>query len=87
MYTPFLSFRFQSIRKKSVTMQHVPSAVFHYSDTGGHSSHCKVNAIFQAAKKDLLKIIQLQVTPHYIHPEVNKDTYFSFSQKIAAWTF
>uniref|UniRef100_A0A671NQC0 lysophospholipase n=2 Tax=Sinocyclocheilus anshuiensis TaxID=1608454 RepID=A0A671NQC0_9TELE len=37
----------QSIRKKSVTMQHSPSAVFHYSDTGGHSSHihhCKVNA-------------------------------------------
>uniref|UniRef100_A0A673JUZ6 lysophospholipase n=1 Tax=Sinocyclocheilus rhinocerous TaxID=307959 RepID=A0A673JUZ6_9TELE len=49
--------------KKSVTMQHSPSAVFHYSDTGGHSSHihhCKVNAIFQAAKKDLIKIIQLQ---------------------------
>ncbi|XP_051748594.1 patatin-like phospholipase domain-containing protein 7 [Ctenopharyngodon idella] len=53
----------KSVRKKSVTMQHSPSAVFHYSDTGGHSSHihhCKVNAIFQAAKKDLLKIIQLQ---------------------------
>uniref|UniRef100_A0A671NPR1 lysophospholipase n=1 Tax=Sinocyclocheilus anshuiensis TaxID=1608454 RepID=A0A671NPR1_9TELE len=53
----------QSIRKKSVTMQHSPSAVFHYSDTGGHSSHihhCKVNAVFQAAKKDLIKIIQLQ---------------------------
>uniref|UniRef100_A0A671NS05 lysophospholipase n=1 Tax=Sinocyclocheilus anshuiensis TaxID=1608454 RepID=A0A671NS05_9TELE len=49
--------------KKSVTMQHSPSAVFHYSDTGGHSSHihhCKVNAVFQAAKKDLIKIIQLQ---------------------------
>uniref|UniRef100_A0A8C2D703 lysophospholipase n=1 Tax=Cyprinus carpio TaxID=7962 RepID=A0A8C2D703_CYPCA len=53
----------KSILKKSVTMQHSPSAVFHYSDTGGHSSHihhCKVNAIFQAAKKDLIKIIQLQ---------------------------
>ncbi|XP_056313732.1 patatin-like phospholipase domain-containing protein 7 [Danio aesculapii] len=53
----------KSIRKKSVTMQHSPSAVFHYSDTGGHFSHinhCKVNAIFQAAKRDLLKIIQLQ---------------------------
>ncbi|XP_052411967.1 patatin-like phospholipase domain-containing protein 7 [Carassius gibelio] len=55
----------KSILKKSVTMQHSPSAVFHYSDTGGHSSHihhCKVNAIFQAAKKDLIKIIQLQDT-------------------------
>ncbi|XP_056601502.1 patatin-like phospholipase domain-containing protein 7 isoform X2 [Triplophysa dalaica] len=53
----------KSIRKKSVTLQHVPSAVYHYSDSGGHSSHiqhCKVNAIFQAAKKDLLKIFQLQ---------------------------
>ncbi|RXN32044.1 patatin-like phospholipase domain-containing 7 [Labeo rohita] len=53
----------KAVRKKSVTMQHSPSAVFHYSDTGGHYSHihhCKVNAIFQAAKKDLLKIIQLQ---------------------------
>lgn len=62
-------FLVQSIRKKSVTMQHSPSAVFHYSDTGGHSSHmhhCKVNAIFQAAKKDLLKIFQLKVRPHFI---------------------
>uniref|UniRef100_A0A671KXX2 lysophospholipase n=1 Tax=Sinocyclocheilus anshuiensis TaxID=1608454 RepID=A0A671KXX2_9TELE len=41
-----------SIRKKSVTMQHSPSAV--------HIHHCKVNAIFQAAKRDFLKIIQLQ---------------------------
>uniref|UniRef100_A0A6Q2Z5I2 lysophospholipase n=1 Tax=Esox lucius TaxID=8010 RepID=A0A6Q2Z5I2_ESOLU len=46
-----------SILKKSVTMQHAPSAVFHYSDSEGrpdtvHPS--KVSAIFQAAKKDLL---------------------------------
>ncbi|KAG7318254.1 hypothetical protein KOW79_018009 [Hemibagrus wyckioides] len=54
---------YKSILKKSVTMQPAPSAVYHYSDTGGHSGHVhhnKVNAIFQAAKKDLLKIIQLQ---------------------------
>ncbi|XP_060738991.1 patatin-like phospholipase domain-containing protein 7 [Tachysurus vachellii] len=54
---------YKSILKKSVTMQPAPSAVYHYSDTGGHSGnvhHNKVNAIFQAAKKDLLKIIQLQ---------------------------
>ncbi|KAI5088421.1 patatin-like phospholipase domain-containing protein 7 isoform X1, partial [Silurus meridionalis] len=53
----------KSILKKSVTMQPAPSAVYHYSDTGGHPGHVhhnKVNAIFQAAKKDLLKIIQLQ---------------------------
>ncbi|XP_036454331.1 LOW QUALITY PROTEIN: patatin-like phospholipase domain-containing protein 7 [Colossoma macropomum] len=53
----------KSILKKTVTMQHAPSAVYHYSDTGGHSGHVhhsKVNAIFQAAKKDLLKIIPLQ---------------------------
>uniref|UniRef100_A0AAY4BF04 lysophospholipase n=1 Tax=Denticeps clupeoides TaxID=299321 RepID=A0AAY4BF04_9TELE len=52
-----------SILKKSVTMLDTPSAVYHYSDMGGHSGHvhhCKVNAIFQAAKNDLLKIIQLK---------------------------
>uniref|UniRef100_A0A668AG21 lysophospholipase n=1 Tax=Myripristis murdjan TaxID=586833 RepID=A0A668AG21_9TELE len=43
--------------------EHTPSAVFHYTDTGGRSNAVhpsKVNAIFQAAKKDLLGIIQLQ---------------------------
>uniref|UniRef100_A0A8C8IZQ7 lysophospholipase n=1 Tax=Oncorhynchus tshawytscha TaxID=74940 RepID=A0A8C8IZQ7_ONCTS len=54
----------QSILKKSVTMQHTPSAVFHYTDSGGRSDTVhpsKVSSIFQAAKKDLLGIIQLQV--------------------------
>ncbi|KAM9447170.1 patatin-like phospholipase domain-containing protein 7 [Clarias gariepinus] len=54
---------YKSILKKTVTMQPAPSAVYLYSDTGGQSGHVhhnKVNAIFQAAKKDLLKIIQLQ---------------------------
>uniref|UniRef100_A0A8C6M528 lysophospholipase n=1 Tax=Nothobranchius furzeri TaxID=105023 RepID=A0A8C6M528_NOTFU len=52
----------QSILKKSVTMQHAPSAVYHYDDAGGGSiHHNKVHAIFQAAKKDLLQVIQLQV--------------------------
>ncbi|KAG7245847.1 hypothetical protein CRUP_019197, partial [Coryphaenoides rupestris] len=56
----------KSILKKSVTMLHTPSAVYHYSESGGTSSapgqvhHNKINAIFQAAKKDLLKAIQLQ---------------------------
>uniref|UniRef100_A0A8C7WI37 lysophospholipase n=1 Tax=Oncorhynchus mykiss TaxID=8022 RepID=A0A8C7WI37_ONCMY len=53
-----------SILKKSVTMQHTPSAVFHYTDSGGRSDTVhpsKVSSIFQAAKKDLLGIIQLQV--------------------------
>ncbi|XP_036384107.1 patatin-like phospholipase domain-containing protein 7a isoform X2 [Megalops cyprinoides] len=53
----------KSILKKTVTMQHTPSAVFHYTDTGGRSDHVppsKINAIFQAAKKDLLGLIQLQ---------------------------
>uniref|UniRef100_A0A4W6FR08 lysophospholipase n=1 Tax=Lates calcarifer TaxID=8187 RepID=A0A4W6FR08_LATCA len=46
----------QSILKKSVTMQHTPSAVYQYSDAGGGNvHHNKVNAIFQAAKKDLLQ--------------------------------
>uniref|UniRef100_A0A669CVM8 lysophospholipase n=1 Tax=Oreochromis niloticus TaxID=8128 RepID=A0A669CVM8_ORENI len=58
----FLSLPPQSILKKSVTVQQTPSAVYHYSDAGGGSVyHNKVNAIFQAAKKDLLQVIQLQV--------------------------
>uniref|UniRef100_A0A665UU20 lysophospholipase n=1 Tax=Echeneis naucrates TaxID=173247 RepID=A0A665UU20_ECHNA len=44
----------QSILKKSVTMQQTPSAVYQYSDEGS-VHHNKVNAIFQAAKKDLLQ--------------------------------
>ncbi|XP_038820765.1 patatin-like phospholipase domain-containing protein 7 isoform X3 [Salvelinus namaycush] len=54
---------YKSILKKSVTMQHTPSAVFHYTDGGGRSDTVhpsKVSSIFQAAKKDLLGIIQLQ---------------------------
>ncbi|XP_076835552.1 patatin-like phospholipase domain-containing protein 7a [Brachyhypopomus gauderio] len=52
----------KSILKKTVTMQHTPSAVIHYTDSGGRSDvhPNKVGAIFQAAKKDLLGIIQLQ---------------------------
>ncbi|XP_033828279.1 patatin-like phospholipase domain-containing protein 7 [Periophthalmus magnuspinnatus] len=51
----------KSILKKSVTMVHSPSAVYHYAEGGGgHSQHSKVSAIFQAAKKDLLQVIQLQ---------------------------
>ncbi|XP_072243295.1 patatin-like phospholipase domain-containing protein 7 isoform X1 [Leuresthes tenuis] len=51
----------KSILKKSVTMQYAPSAVYHYRDTdGGNIHHNKVNAIFQAAKKDLLQVIHLQ---------------------------
>uniref|UniRef100_A0A673BBL1 lysophospholipase n=1 Tax=Sphaeramia orbicularis TaxID=375764 RepID=A0A673BBL1_9TELE len=49
--------------KKSVTMQHTPSEVFHYTDSGGQSDAIhlsKSNTIFHAAKKDLLGIIQLQ---------------------------
>ncbi|XP_066569380.1 patatin-like phospholipase domain-containing protein 7 [Amia ocellicauda] len=53
----------KSILKKSVTMQPAPSAVIHYTDNGGRSDHVppsKVSAIFQAAKSDLLRLIQLQ---------------------------
>lgn len=44
-------------------MQQVPSSVFHYTDSVGRSDlhPSKVGAIFQAAKTDLLGIIQLQV--------------------------
>uniref|UniRef100_A0AAX7SQB1 lysophospholipase n=1 Tax=Astatotilapia calliptera TaxID=8154 RepID=A0AAX7SQB1_ASTCA len=63
--------------KKSVTMQHTPSEVFHYTDSGGHADATylgKSSAILQAAKKDLLGLIQLQdpsllegrVTVHHV---------------------
>uniref|UniRef100_A0A3B5BDC3 lysophospholipase n=1 Tax=Stegastes partitus TaxID=144197 RepID=A0A3B5BDC3_9TELE len=53
--------KLQSILKKTVTMQHTPSAIYHYSDAGGGNvHHNKVNAIFQAAKKDLQQVIQIQ---------------------------
>uniref|UniRef100_A0A673BS20 lysophospholipase n=1 Tax=Sphaeramia orbicularis TaxID=375764 RepID=A0A673BS20_9TELE len=53
----------QSILKKSVTMQHAPSAVYHYSDAGsGNVHHNKISAIFQAAKKDLLLLL-LELMP------------------------
>lgn len=43
-------------------MQDTPSAVYYYSDAGGGNvQHNKVNAIFQAAKKDLLQVLQIQV--------------------------
>ncbi|KAJ8395866.1 hypothetical protein AAFF_G00027490 [Aldrovandia affinis] len=53
----------KSILKKTVTMQQTPSAVFHYTDSGERSDHVppsKINAIFQAAKRDLLGLMQLQ---------------------------
>uniref|UniRef100_A0A3B5A8Y3 Patatin-like phospholipase domain-containing protein 7 n=1 Tax=Stegastes partitus TaxID=144197 RepID=A0A3B5A8Y3_9TELE len=53
----------KSSLKKSVTMQHTPSEVFHYTDSGGHSDAIhlsKSSTILQAAKKDLLGLIQLQ---------------------------
>ncbi|TSK72066.1 Patatin-like phospholipase domain-containing protein 7 [Bagarius yarrelli] len=56
------SVHFKSILKKTVTMQQAPSAVYHYTDSGVSSDvpPSKVGSIFQAAKKDLLGIIQLQ---------------------------
>uniref|UniRef100_A0A671UMS7 lysophospholipase n=1 Tax=Sparus aurata TaxID=8175 RepID=A0A671UMS7_SPAAU len=61
----------QSILKKSVTMQQTPSAVYHYSDAaGGNASHNRVNAIFHAAKKDLLQVIQIQ-DPSLLEGRVN----------------
>ncbi|XP_061656471.1 patatin-like phospholipase domain-containing protein 7a isoform X2 [Syngnathoides biaculeatus] len=53
----------KSSLKKSVTTQLTPSEVFHYTDSGGQSDAVhlsKSGTIFQAAKRDLLGIIQLQ---------------------------
>lgn len=54
-------------------MQHTPSAVYHYSEPGGGAvQHNKVSVIFQAAKKDLLQVIQLQVA--YTSPLLTLDS-------------
>ncbi|XP_068617025.1 patatin-like phospholipase domain-containing protein 7 [Brachionichthys hirsutus] len=51
----------KSILKKRVTLVRTPSAVFHYSDPAAGNIHSnKIHTIFQAAKKDLLQVIQLQ---------------------------
>lgn len=49
--------------KKTVTMHHTPTEVFHYTDSGGQSDAIylsKSSTILHAAKKDLQAIIQLQ---------------------------
>lgn len=51
--------------KKSVTMQQTPSEVFHYTDSRGHSDAILLSkscTILHAAKRDLLGLIQLQVS-------------------------
>lgn len=56
----------QSSLKKSVMLQCAPTEVFHYADSRGQydASHLsRSSSILQAAKKDLLGIIQLQVLP------------------------
>ncbi|XP_035995703.1 patatin-like phospholipase domain-containing protein 7a isoform X2 [Fundulus heteroclitus] len=53
----------KSTLKKNVTMQQTPSEVFHYTDSGGQSEAINVgksSVVLQAAKKDLLGVIQLQ---------------------------
>uniref|UniRef100_A0A7N6FM98 lysophospholipase n=1 Tax=Anabas testudineus TaxID=64144 RepID=A0A7N6FM98_ANATE len=53
----------QHCLKKSVTMLHTPSEVFHYTDSGGNGDAIYLSkscTILQAAKKDLMGIIQLQ---------------------------
>lgn len=47
-------------------MQHTPSEVFHYTDARGPSDAILLSkscSILQAAKKDLLGLMQLQVSP------------------------
>lgn len=46
-------------------MQQTPSEVFHYTDSGGQSDASNIgksSSVLQAAKKDFLGVIQLQVT-------------------------
>uniref|UniRef100_A0A3Q2C6Z0 lysophospholipase n=1 Tax=Cyprinodon variegatus TaxID=28743 RepID=A0A3Q2C6Z0_CYPVA len=53
----------KSTLRKNVTMQQTPSEVFHYTDSGGQSDAINIgrsSIVLQAAKKDLLGVIQLQ---------------------------
>ncbi|KAK7895627.1 hypothetical protein WMY93_020952 [Mugilogobius chulae] len=53
----------KSSLKKTVTMHHTPTEVFHYTDSRGQSDSIhlsKSSTILHAAKKDLLGVIQLQ---------------------------
>lgn len=53
----------KSSLKKTVTMHHTPTEVFHYADSRGQSDAIhlsKSSTILHAAKKDLLGIIQLE---------------------------
>ncbi|XP_032722223.1 patatin-like phospholipase domain-containing protein 7 isoform X1 [Lontra canadensis] len=47
--------------KRNVTVADAPSAVFHYSETNSDKTACsrKTDAIFRAAKKDLLTLMKL----------------------------
>ncbi|XP_047555663.1 patatin-like phospholipase domain-containing protein 7 isoform X2 [Lutra lutra] len=47
--------------KRNVTVADAPSAVFHYSETNSDETACsrKTDAIFRAAKKDLLTLMKL----------------------------
>lgn len=49
--------------KKSVLVAETPSAVFHYSDCDPDETvaSTKTDAIFRAAKKDLLTLMKLDV--------------------------
>lgn len=52
--------------KKNVIVADTPSAVFHYSETNSDetASSRKTEAIFRAAKKDLLTLMKLDVSGH-----------------------
>lgn len=60
-------------------MLHAPSAMYHLSDAaGGNVQSSKINAIFQAAKRDLLQVIQLRVIT------IPAISFFVFNFKTAA---
>lgn len=60
-------------------MLHTPSEVFHYTDSGGNGDAIYLSkscTILQAAKKDLMGIIQLQVSGYSQKINTNWNTYF-----------
>uniref|UniRef100_A0A672U6Y7 lysophospholipase n=1 Tax=Strigops habroptila TaxID=2489341 RepID=A0A672U6Y7_STRHB len=61
----------QSILKKSVTVAEAPSAVFHYSAVQDVCNTKHIDAIVEAAKKDLSTLMKLDVTLLHFLQDVN----------------
>lgn len=74
--------------KKSVMVAETPSAVFHYSDCSSDETLTsgKTDAIFTAAKKDLLTLMKLEVGVRAPAPWLHCGGQASDSHRISSFT-